>query len=67
MSKSQLIVEQHKDPELSSFFARVVDENEVSQNPVCPFTRNGVLMRKWRPPDIPVEDEWAVEHQIVAP
>ena len=24
-------------------------------------------MRKWRPPDIPAEDEWAVKYQIVVP
>ena len=67
MSTSQLIAEQHKDKELASLFARVVDENEVSQNPECLFTKNGVLMRKWRPPDVSVEDEWAVKHQIVVP
>ena len=67
MSTSQLIAEQHKDPELSNLFLRVVDENEVSQNPVCLFIKNGVLMRKWRPPDVSVEDEWAVKHQIVIP
>ena len=67
MSTCQLNVEQHKDPELSNLFLRVVDENEVSQNPVCIFTKNGVLMRKWRPPDVSVEDEWAVKHQIVIP
>ena len=33
MSTSQLIAKQHKDTELASLFARVVDENEVSQNP----------------------------------
>ena len=30
-------LELHKDTELASLFARVVDENEVSQNPVCLF------------------------------
>ena len=65
MSTSQLIAEQHKDTELASLFAGVVNENEVSQNPVCRFTKNGVLMRKWRPPDVSMEDEWAVKHQIV--
>ena len=65
MSNSQLIAEQHKDTELASLFARAVDKNEVSQNPVCLFTKNGVLMRKWRPPDVSIEDEWAVKHQIV--
>ena len=24
-------------------------------------------MRKWRPPDVSVENEWAVKHQIVIP
>jgi len=24
-------------------------------------------MRKWTPSDVPVEDEWAVKHQIVVP
>ena len=65
MSTSQLIVEQHEDTELTSLFARVVNENEVSQNPVCLFTKNGVLMRKCRPPDVSIEDEWAVKHQII--
>jgi len=32
---------------------------------VCLFTKNGVLMRKWRSPDVSIEDEWAVTHQIV--
>ena len=67
MSTSQLIAEQHKDTELASLFARIVDGDEVSQNPVCLFTKNGLLMRKWRPPDVSVEDEWAVKHQIVVP
>ena len=67
MSTSELIAEQHKDTELASLFARVVNENEVSQNPVCLFANNRVPMRKWRPPDVSVEDEWAVKHQIVVP
>ena len=67
MSTSQLIVEHYKDTELASLFVGVVNENEVSQNPVCRFTKNGVLMRKWRPPDVSIEDEWAVKHQIVLP
>lgn len=31
------------------------------------YKKNGVLMRKWRPPDVSVEDEWAVKHRIVVP
>ena len=67
MSTSQLIAEQHKHTELTSEYARVVDENEVSQNPVCLFSKNGVLMRKWRPPDASIKDALAVKHLIVVP
>ena len=66
-SRSHLIAEQHRDPEISPLFQRAVNENEVSQNPVCFFTKNGVLMRKWRPPDVSADDEWAVKYQIVVP
>ena len=29
--------------------------------------KKDVLMRKWRPSDVPAGDEWAVKHQIVVP
>ena len=67
MSTPHLFAEQQRDPVVSSLFARVVDESEVSKNPACFFTKNGVPMRKWRPPDIPAEDEWAVKYQTVVP
>ena len=58
ISKGNLIAEQHKDPDISCLFPRTVDESEVSSNSVCYFVKNGVLMRKWRPPNISAEDEW---------
>lgn len=68
MSTSQLIVWQHEDPETLLLFVRNISENEeASQNPTCYFTKNGVLMKKWRPPDVPAKDEWAVKYQIVVP
>ena len=33
MSTSQLIAEQHEDPEVSPIFSRSVSESKVSQNP----------------------------------
>ena len=65
ISKGNLIAEQHKDPDISCLFSRTVDESEVSSNPICYFVKNGVLMRKWRPPDISAEDEWAIKYQVV--
>ena len=65
MSRSQLCQEQHSDPEISPLFERALDENEISQVPVCFYVKNDILMRKWRPPDVSAEDEWTINHQIV--
>ena len=67
MSRSQLCKEQHSDSEISPLFERALDEKEISQVPVCYYVKNGILMRKWRPPDVSAEDEWTVNHQIVVP
>ena len=66
-SRSDLIREQNSDPDVSCLFARSVDECDVSRDPVCFYTKNDVLMRNWRPSDVPADDEWAVKHQIVVP
>ena len=66
-SRSDLIREQNSDPDVSCLFARSVDECDVSRDPVCCYTKNDVLMRKWRSSDVPADDEWAVKHQIVVP
>ena len=67
LSRSQLCKEQHSDLEISPLFERVLDENEMSQVPVCYYVQNDILMRKWRPPDVSADDEWTVNHQIVVP
>ena len=67
MSTSKLIAEQHDDPEVSPIFSRSVSESEVSQNPTCYFTKNGVPMKMCRPLDVPTEEEWAVQYQMIVP
>ena len=67
LSKSQLIQEQQTDPEISKLIFRALPEDEISQVPMCYYIQNGILMRKWRPFDVPADDEWAVYHQIVVP
>ena len=67
LSRSQLYKEQHSDPEISPLFDRALDENEMSQVPVCYYVKNDILMRKWRPPDVSADDEWTVNHHIVVP
>ena len=67
LSKESRIKEQHKDQEIFCLFQKAVDESEVSKNSVCHFVENDVLMRKWRPPDAPAEDEWIVKYQVEIP
>jgi hypothetical protein len=65
--RQSLVVEQEKDPEISCLFQRAVSETEATEVPVCYFIKNGILMRKWRPPEVPANDEWSVNYQIVVP
>ena len=67
LSRSHLCKEQHSDPEISSLFDRVLNENEMSQVPVCYYVKNDILVRKRRPPDVSADDEWTVNHQVVVP
>ena len=67
LSTKTLILEQKKDSTLSSLFQNMVSEDEISSVPCCYYQKNGVLMRKWRPPDVPSDAEWAVKHQVVLP
>ena len=52
LSKSQLISEQENDPELASLFKLVLPPIELDKVPVGYYVRNGVLMRKWMPPNV---------------
>ena len=67
MSTSQLIAEQHEDPEVSPIFSRSVSEGEVSQNPTSYFTKNGVLMKTCRTHHVPTKEEWPVQYQMIVP
>ena len=66
-SRSQLSKEQHKDPEISPLFHKAVNKRDLAQNLICFYIKNGILLRKWRSPEISADDEWAVNHQIVVP
>ena len=66
-SKEKLSFEQRKDPTLSSLFSKVVPESEIDNHQICYYVRDGVLMRRWRPPDVNADADWAVKHQVVLP
>ena len=67
MTREQLIKEQEADTELGCLIERAMDEEEAARYGNCFYIKSGVLMRKWRPPDVPALDEWRVVHQIVLP
>ena len=67
VSRSQLCKEQHNDSEILPLLERAFDEKEIDKVPVCFYVKNGILMRKWRPPDVSAEDEWTFNHQIEVP
>ena len=67
MSTSQLITEEHEDPEVSPIFSRSVSESEVSQNPTCYFRKNRVLMKACGPHHVPTKEEWALQYKMIVP
>ena len=66
-SRSQLSKETQKELEILSLFQKAVSEVDLAQDPICFYIKNGILMRKWRSPEVPADDELAVNHQIVMP
>ena len=67
LSRSKLISEQENDPELAPLFKLVFPPVELDKISVSYYVRNGVLMQKWRPPNVPASEEWSAVHQKVVP
>ncbi|KAJ8035328.1 hypothetical protein HOLleu_22514 [Holothuria leucospilota] len=67
LHRDQLSVQQQHDEELQPLIAGALTEDESKDVPVCFYFKNNVLMRKWRPPDAPLDEEWRIYHQIVVP
>ncbi|XP_071959943.1 uncharacterized protein [Antedon mediterranea] len=67
LNRSRLVEEQSNDPDLVSFGQQALSVEEMSIVPVCYYIKDGILMLKWRPPDIPSSDVWNEIHQIVIP
>ena len=67
LTRERLINAQKEDQELALRCSRSFSAEEAKNIPVCYFTKDKVLMRKWRPPDVAAEDEWKVVYQLVVP
>ena len=67
LTRQQLIEEQKTDPETRSLIEKAVKFEEINEESECLYLKDGLLMRKWRPPEARVNEEWRVVHQIVVP
>ena len=65
--RDKLIEEQTKDPEVARLAQEAVDNDELELTPEGYFKQSDVLMRKWRPRDVPATDTWRTVYQIVVP
>ena len=64
---TQFIKQQKNDLDIKGLIRRSVAEDESLTEPVCFYIKNGILMRRWRPPDVPADAKWAVHSQVVVP
>ena len=68
LSPSKLVTEQEQDMEILNIKNRALSEIEAEKVPVCYFVNSSnILMRKWRPPNVPASNEWCIVYQIVIP
>ncbi len=67
LSRDQLISEQESDPDIKQLICKALSNDELEQVPVGYYFNDGLLMRKWRPLDVPANEDWAIRNQIVIP
>ena len=61
----QLMQAQETDPELTCLFLNLLDAAEANKVATCFYKSQRILMRKWRHPTAPSDEEWQISHQIV--
>ena len=67
LNRAKLIKEQEKDPELAPLFQLTLPKEELDKVATGYYVNNGILMRKWKPPKVPSNEEWSVVEQILVP
>lgn len=67
LSRKQLIKAQADDVEVSELMAKALSIDDIAKVPIGFYWKDGVLMRKFRPPDVAADEEWAVVSQVVVP
>ena len=57
LSRDQFIIEQEADSEIKQLISKALSEDELEQVPVGYYLNDGLLMRKWRPIDVPANED----------
>ena len=63
--REHLKAEQRKDPSLSPLFEE--SSENISEMATGYFLSDGILMRKWCPPSVSLQDEWCHVFQVAVP
>ncbi|XP_041461220.1 uncharacterized protein LOC121412474 [Lytechinus variegatus] len=67
LNRLSLIDAQGKDPELVGSINSALSEEEAVNESTCFYMKDDILMRRWRPPDASLDEDWRVIHQVVVP
>ncbi|XP_071483344.1 uncharacterized protein [Diadema antillarum] len=67
ISRQSLVELQGKDPEIVRLAQSLVPEDEEVNETVKFYKRDGILMRRWRPPDATSDEDFRDVHQVVVP
>ena len=67
LTREQLIQEQQNNVEIAALIDRALSEEEAAKVPVGYYLSAGLLMRKWRPPEVAANEDWHVRNQVVLP
>lgn len=67
ITRERLASEQTTDPSCKLFLAQCLEDDDIDKVPQCFYLKSGVLMRKFRPPNVPASQTWETVHQIVVP
>ncbi|XP_076067771.1 uncharacterized protein LOC143040578 [Oratosquilla oratoria] len=67
MTRSNLISVQKADRSLIPLFARAIQEKDISNEATWYYTRDDVLMRRYRTPGVPANENWCEFHQVIVP
>lgn len=67
ITREELVQGQHQDPTLAKCFDEIVSQEECVNHRCCYYLKKGVLMRKYRPFNLPSTNTWAENHQIIVP